>query len=135
MDPSDVALNQIYAVVIRDDNSENVRDGLIALKKGALASNPTAPDVERSDNITELKIAEVRVNKLVEEVTNADIKDTRADTTVCGWVTGLIEQVDTSDLFTQWESAYEQEHQRQQEQITNNQWEFDRWFDNVKDTF
>lgn len=68
-------------------------------------------------------------------MTNADIKDTRADTTVCGWVTGLIEQVDTSDLFTQWESAYEQEHQRQQEQITNNQWEFDRWFDNVKDTF
>ena len=134
LDPSDVALNQIYAVVIRDDNSENVRDGLIALKKGALASNP-APEVERSENITELKIAEVRVNKLVEEVTDADIKDTRADTTVCGWVTGLIEQVDTSDLFTQWESAYEQEYQRQQEQITNNQWEFDRWFDNVKDTF
>ena len=68
-------------------------------------------------------------------MTDADIKDTRADTTVCGWVTGLIDQVDTSDLFTQWESAYEQEHQRQQEQITNNQWEFDRWFDNVKDTF
>ncbi len=112
-----------------------MRDGLIALKKGALASNPTAPEVERSENITELKIAEVRVNKLVEEVTDADIKDTRADTTVCGWVTGLIEQVDTSDLFTQWESAYEQEYQRQQEQITNNQWEFDRWFDNVKDTF
>ena len=135
LDPSDVALNQIYAVVIRDDNSENVRDGLIALKKGALASNPTAPEVERSENITELKIAEIRVNKLVEEVTDADIKDTRADTAVCGWVTGLIDQVDTSDLFTQWESAYEQEHQRQQEQITSNQWEFDRWFNNVKDTF
>lgn len=135
LDPSDVALNQIYSVVIRDDNSENVRSGSIALKKGSLASNPIAPEIERSENITELKIAEVRVNKLVEEVTDADIKDTRADTTVCGWVTGLIEQVDTSDLFTQWESAYEQEHQRQQEQITNNQWEFDRWFDNVKDTF
>ncbi len=135
LDPSDVALNQIYAVVIRDDNSENVRKISIALKKGSLASNPVAPEVERSENITELKIAEVRVNKLVEEVTNADIKDTRADTKVCGWVTGLIEQVDTSDLFTQWESAYEQEHQRQQEQITNNQWEFDRWFDNIKDTF
>lgn len=135
LDPSDVALNQIYAVVIRDDNSENVRKISIALKKGSLASNPIAPEVERSENITELKIAEVRVNKLVEEVTNADIKDTRADTKVCGWVTGLIEQVDTSDLFTQWESAYEQEHQRQQEQITNNQWEFDRWFNNVKDTF
>ena len=135
LDPSDVALNQIYAVVIRDDNSENVRKISIALKKGSLASNPTAPEIERSENITELKIAEVRVNKLVEEVTDADIKDTRADTKVCGWVTGLIEQVDTSDLFTQWESAYEQEHQRQQEQITNNQWEFDRWFNNVKDTF
>ncbi len=45
---------------------------------------------------------------------------------------GLIDQVDTSDLFTQWESAYEKEHQRQQEQIVSNQWEFDRWFDNVK---
>lgn len=135
LDPSDVVLNQIYAVVIRDDNSENVRDSYITIKKGTLASNPTPPEVERSENVTELKIAEVRVNKLVEEVTNADIKDTRADTTVCGWVTGLIDQVDTSDLFTQWESAYEQEHQRQQEQIANNQWEFDRWFNNVKDTF
>ena len=54
-------------------------DGLIALKKGALPANPTAPDVERSENITELKIAEVRVNKLVEEVTNADIKIPGAD--------------------------------------------------------
>ena len=135
LDPSDVALNQIYAVVIRDDNNENVRDSVIALKKGTLASDPIPPEIERSENVTELKIAEVRVNKLVEEITDADIKDTRADTTVCGWVTGLIEQVDTSDLFTQWESAYEQEYQRQQEQITSNQWEFDRWFNNIKDTF
>ena len=39
LDPSDVALNQIYAVVIRDDNSENVRKISIALKKGSPLKN------------------------------------------------------------------------------------------------
>ena len=42
LDPSDVALNQIYAVVIRDDNSENVRDGLIALKKRSSCQQPNS---------------------------------------------------------------------------------------------
>ena len=35
------------------------------------------------------------------------ITDTRPNTDVCGWVTGLIDQLDTSTLFQQYQAAYE----------------------------
>lgn len=45
----------------------------------------------------------------------------------CGYVTGLIEEVDTSDLYIQYEAAYK-EFQEQSKK------EFDDWFTNVKET-
>ena len=56
----------------------------------------------------ELCLAYVYVEASATAITQADITDTRSDTSVCGWVTGLIEQVDTSTLFAQWEAAYQQ---------------------------
>ena len=53
-----------------------------------------------------MSLALIRVNKQTTTLTNAMITDTRADSSVCGWVTGLIQQVDTSTLFTQWQTAY-----------------------------
>lgn len=104
--PSDVVLNRIDAIVMRLDLNENIRDIDIIIKKGVNATNPVAPTMTRNDYVKEYCLAHITVNKLTESITQSMIRDTRADTTICGWVTGLITQVDTTTLFLQWEDAY-----------------------------
>ena len=53
-----------------------------------------------------MSLATIRVNKQITGIAQSMITDTRADSNVCGWVAGLIQQVDTSQLFVQWQTAY-----------------------------
>lgn len=78
----------------------------IEVKKGTEAASPTPPAVTRSDTIKEYMLAYVYVGKYASAITQENITDTRADNSVCGWVHGLIQQVDTSTLFAQYEEAY-----------------------------
>lgn len=127
LEPSDVLLNRIDAVVMVLDLNESVRDCHIEIKKGAPATTPSAPSMERSEYVKEYCLANIYVKALAEEITQADITDTRANTNICGWVTGLIEQVDTATLFLQWQTAYEKYYR----ESTNT---FEEWFADVRDT-
>lgn len=80
----------------------------ITVKEGTPAASPKPPAMTRTDVRKEYMLAAVRVNKLSSSITQSSITDTRPDNTVCGWVTGLIDQVDTATLFTQWQTAYEE---------------------------
>ena len=104
VDGSDALLSRIDRVIFYADFSN--REMGISIKKGTAATNPTAPALTRNTTRYEMGLATIRINKQVTTIAQGDITDTRANTTVCGWVTGLIQQVDTSTLFTQWETAY-----------------------------
>ena len=78
----------------------------IEVKQGTPAASPTVPTVQRSDTTKEYMLAYVRVAKYAAAITQENITDTRPDNSVCGWVHGLIEQVDTSTLHKQYEDAY-----------------------------
>lgn len=104
---ADAVFDRIDAVIMKLDLSENVRDIHFEIKKGTAASNPQPPEMTRDEYVQEYCLATVRVEKLVESVSQINITDTRANTNVCGWVTGLIQQVDTSTLFLQWQAGYE----------------------------
>lgn len=78
----------------------------IEVKEGTPAASPTVPTVRRSDTTKEYMLAYVRVAKYATTITQENITDTRPDNSVCGWVHGLIEQVDTSALHKQYEDAY-----------------------------
>jgi len=118
-------LDRIDLIVMRRDNNENVRACGLFIKEGTPASFPIAPEVERSTYIQEYALAEVYIKAGATEVTQSNITDTRADTTRCGWVTSLIEQVDTSTLFAQWQAAYEQ-------QFAENAAAFEQWWASVR---
>lgn len=120
-------LDRIDLVVVRSDKSESVRDTDAFIIKGTPASSPVAPSYNRTEYIKDYVLAEVRIPKGATSITQANITDTRADTTRCGWCTGLIDQVDTSTLFVQWQAAYA-------EAAEENQESFDNWFSNVKET-
>lgn len=103
LDPADVQLNRVDAIVLRLDTS--AREISLTVKKGtAVSGTPTMPTITRSGTVYELYIAAVLVNKNATQPTS--ITDLRPSS-YCGWVTGIIQQVDTSDLFTQWQTAYQ----------------------------
>lgn len=80
----------------------------ITIKEGTPAAAPVRPAMTRTDVRKEYMLAAIRIPKLSTGLTQSNITDTRPDTTVCGWVSGLIDQVDTATLFNQWQTAYEE---------------------------
>ena len=115
VDASDIILNRIDRVVLHLDNSVPYRSISIQIKKGTTAATPTPPELTRTGDIYELSLAQIYVGAGVEAITQAEITDERPDVNVCGFITGLIDQIDTTNLFAQFTSAFTQ------------------WFDEIKD--
>lgn len=115
---SHATLNRWDAVIVRLDVTN--RQMLITIKSGTPAASPTKPDMTDSETIKEICLAYVFVGAAVTIITQSNITDARASS-ACGWVTGLIEQVDTSELFLQWQDAYETYYEDMTE-------EFETWF-------
>jgi hypothetical protein len=97
-------LNRWTAVVMRLDIVNRLMT--ITTKDGTPASTPTKPSMDNTASVVELCLAYIYVGAGVTSISQANIEDMRASD-LCGWVTGLIDQVDTSELFLQWQTAYE----------------------------
>ena len=105
-------LNRKDIIVARLDYSGRTI-GIIA-KTGTAAASPTAPGIVRNSEYFEMELAEIYVSAGTTAITAANITDKRADTSVCGYVTGLVEQIDTTDMWAQLEG------------------DFNEWFDGMK---
>lgn len=129
VDSADALLNRIDRVIFYADVS--TRSMGIMIKKGTNATNPTAPALVRNTTRYEMSLATVRVNKQITGIVQSMITDTRADSSVCGWVAGLIQQVDTSQLFVQWQTAYSDYYNESTTDFENwedsRQSEFEAW--------
>ena len=116
-----VTLNRYSAVILKLDRINRLME--ITTKDGTPASTPTKPEMTSTSSTKELCLAYIYVGAGVTEITQANIEDTRPSS-ACGWVTGLVEQVDTSTLFLQYQTAYENYYN----QMTA---EFEQWFDTL----
>lgn len=105
VDNSDVTLNRYCAVVVKSDR-DGARTAEPYLKYSEFATTPVKPTMERSDTVNEYCLAYIYIKAGATTITASDIEDTRGDTGLCGWVTGLIEQVDTTTLWRQYESIF-----------------------------
>lgn len=101
--PAHIVLNRWTAVVIRLDIVNRLIT--ITTKDGDPATNPIQPSMQKDASMIELCLAYVFVGAGVTSITQADIEDTRP-TNLCGWITGLIDQVNTSQLFLQYQAAW-----------------------------
>lgn len=110
---ADVVLNRYDRIVMRLDNTNRLMT--IAVKQGTAASTPKVPALTRTSNVWELSLARVYVAAGATVINQSDITDERGNTTLCGYVTGLINQIDTTNLFAQYNAA------------------FYNWFDDVKE--
>lgn len=115
LDTAEATLKRIDSVIVKVDKSELVRAATIEIKKGTPNSSPVAPTLTRTDSIMEYRLANIAIAANATTIVQANITDTRG-LSECGWVTGLIEQLDTSTLYLQWQAG------------------FDAWFNDVKET-
>lgn len=70
-----------------------------------------------NDTYHDLVLALINVSGSATQITNSSITDKRPDSNFCGYVTGLVEQIDTTDMFQQLES------------------QFSDWFTGIKEEF
>ncbi len=99
IDVSDGVLNRIDNIVVRWGKTE--RKIWIDIIKGIPATNAVAPNIQRNSEYYDLKLAEIHVDAGLINITQANIIDTRLNTDVCGLVTGVIDQIDTSEYAKQ----------------------------------
>lgn len=124
--PSHVTLNRWSAIVIHFDHSARTAD--IVEVAGTPATNPTKPAPTNTLTVEEKVLAYVYIGKGVTQIEQLNISDVRADNNVCGWVTGVVKQVDTSQLFLQWQNAYEDFYAQMQAWQAQQKASFDTWF-------
>ena len=99
IDNADGVLNRKDIVVLRwDINARSITAQVI---KGTPASTAAAPEITRDAEQYDLKLAEISIPAGTTAITQSLITDTRLDDTVCGIVTGVVKQVDTTKLYNQ----------------------------------
>lgn len=105
INPANTALPRYTAVIVRLDHT--ARTMSITTKDGTAASTPQYPTMTNTEDVKELCLAMIYVGANATSIMQSVITDKRG-TDLCLWVTGLIEQVDTSTLFLQWDDAMRQ---------------------------
>lgn len=113
LDPADGVLNRIDRVVARYDTTD--REIRLQIKKGTPASSPVDPGLQRDADAYELGLADIYIGKGAISISQANITDLRFNNNYCGIVKGTVDQIDTTNLFAQYDDA------------------FNTWFETVKD--
>lgn len=101
---ADGVLSRVDLVVLRWSNSE--RNMYLTVIEGTPSANPAVPQIRRDADFYDLELAQINVGAGVVGITQSNITDMRMNTNVCGFVTGLIEQVDTTDLWNQFQDYF-----------------------------
>lgn len=125
LSPASTENARIDLVVIRHDTT--ARTVSIEVVEGTPSATPSVPATQHTDLVWELVLARIFVEKNTSLLTQEKITDLRPSSE-CGWVTGLVTQVNTSQLFLQFQSAYQQQFQIYADYLTQIQNEYEQQF-------
>lgn len=101
---SDVEQSRIDSVVLRF--SKENRNIIADVIEGLYATNPIPPELTRNSNIYELRLCNIYVNKEIDQITTAMIEDCRFNSEDCGQVVGAVQQLDTTNIFNQYNEVF-----------------------------
>lgn len=124
--PAPSAYKRIDRIVIRSNYLQRLID--IVLKEGVPAANPVPPELLQptSGDYYELSLATIAVNSNQTVITQANITDTRYDSSVCGIITQFIDHIDTS-VFSAQLNQYFEEFKNDSESA------FQAWFQSIQE--
>lgn len=126
-----VTLNRYTKICLRADTG--TRTVSLLAVDGENGSSPVKPAPVRTSTQYDAVLAYVYVPAGASVITASQIQDTRADTSVCGFVASLVQQLDTSELFTQYEAAYEEQLDDMHDWQEQKEDDFDSWFGTLTD--
>ena len=105
---ADGQLNRIDRIVVRWDLTNRIISAEV--KSSAYSASPTAPALQRDADIYELALADVYVGAGVTAITQSNITDQRLNTSLCGVVAAVVDQIDTEAFNAQlqaWFAEYQ----------------------------
>ena len=111
----EATLDRIDLIVIEANKTANVLATKAKVIKGTPSAVPVAPAIVDSEDIKQYPVASIRITAGITTITQSSITDMRGLAPTL-WITSLIKQVDTSELWNQYNAAF---------------WE---WFAEVKET-
>jgi hypothetical protein len=94
------------SVIVQVDNTTAGRKASIVYRTGTPSTSPMPPAMGTQPNIIEYRLANIYVAAGASYIGNDAIVDLRGSGE-CPWITSLIYQVDTSQLYNQWQAAYQ----------------------------
>lgn len=112
IDNADGTLARIDNVVLRLDLTNRLISILVI--KGSFAASPEAPALVRNTTTYDLRLAKITISPGATSIAQDDIEDTRLNSADCGNVVSTVQQLDTEDIFVQYQTA------------------FDQWFEQIK---
>ena len=112
---ADGVLNRKDIVVLRWGNTE--RDMWLQVIQGEPSGEPIAPSIVRNADYYDLKLCEISIPAGTSRITQSLITDTRLDNNVCGFVTGVVDQIDTTELYLQFNAQFNEWFAAIQEQF------------------
>lgn len=104
LETADGVLKRIDRIVLQYSTID--RTIVVKVKKGTFASTPVAPALQRDADAYELGIADIYIANGAVSISQANITDLRLNSAYCGIVHGLVDQVDTTTLFNQYQAWY-----------------------------
>lgn len=105
MDIADGLLKRIDRIVIR--YSLNERQCRAVVLKGALSQQPAAAEIIRNSEYYDLAIADVLIDKGSIHISQADIRDLRADKGLCGFVAHVLQSFDVDGMYAQFAAQFQ----------------------------
>lgn len=129
---ADTSLPRKDRIVLRMDLNTQYRNNELYVVAGTAASSPQPPALTRNNVVYELALATISVAANATSITAADIADERANTDVCGYVTNVLGQVDTSVINAQFQAFFEQTQEDTSDWEDAQQAAFTSWFNTIK---
>jgi len=123
--PAHTAFPRYTTVAVRLD--EENRTISIVTHDGSASATPTPPAPVRSGAVYELILAQIYIPPNSTQIYESNIRDTRPNGDLCGWVAALVQNLDTAELFNQWTAAYNEQY----EAFSN---AFTSWFSQLTET-
>ncbi|WP_409229106.1 hypothetical protein [Gudongella sp. SC589] len=136
LDNSDSMLDRIDRIVLRFD--EIAREITVQVKKGTFSSTPQPPQIEVTDTVKEMTLAQVRIKKGSTNISANDIIDERFKDT-CGLVSSLI-GIPAGEMWNVWnntlnniETEWTNKQVNVQSEWNNIKANWENWFNSKQD--
>lgn len=118
IDEADSTLSRIDSVICRLDLTN--RQITTMILQGNYATTASQPNITRTGNIYDLRLANVSVPAGATRITADMITDTRFGSD-CGNVVGTVQQIDTTDVFKQYETYFNNWFKTLEDELSENQ--------------